>query len=198
MEQYDQRIDDYIAKSADFAKPVLIHLRQLVHSASPLIKETIKWGHPHFDYKGPAFHMAAFKQHCAFNFWKRALMDDVYHLFADEQAMGHLGRITGTTDLPPDEHLLHYIQKTIELSDNSVKAVKKATVREPIPVPGYFAGALNQHPEAKAYFEKLSTSHQREYLEWITEARTEPTRQKRLQTAIEWLSEGKSRNWKYK
>ena len=198
METYDIRQDDYIAKAADFAQPILIHLRQLIHDATPQIQETMKWSMPFFDYKGPVCQIAAFKQHCSFGFWKGSLLSDPHHLLEKNDAMGHFGRITSLTDLPSDEILMQYIQEAVELNEKGVKLSKvKNTVKASLVVPGYFSELLREHPQAETQFNNYSYSHKKEYLEWITEAKTEGTRQKRMLTAVQWLSEGKPRHWKH-
>ncbi|MFD1255654.1 YdeI family protein [Mucilaginibacter terrae] len=190
METYDIRQDDYIANAAEFAQPILIHLRQLIHDAAPQIQETMKWSMPFYDYKGPVCQLAGFKQHCTFGFWKGSLLSDQHNILERSEAMGHLGRITTLAGLPTDEILIQYIQEAVELNEKGVKIVKaKSTVKTPLVVPGYFADLLKEHPQAEIQFNAYSYSHKKEYLEWITEAKTEATRQKRMLTAIQWLSE---------
>jgi uncharacterized protein YdeI (YjbR/CyaY-like superfamily) len=199
----EAKVDLYISKSADFAKPILIHFRKLVHTACPEIEEKIKWGFPHFDYKGMMCSMAAFKKHCAITFWKAPLMKDKI-LMANaesESAMGHFGKITSLKDLPSDKKIIGYIKEAIKLNDEGIKLpVKKtpAVSNKKVKVPEYFLNQLKKKKKAFTTFNNFSPSHKREYIEWITEAKTEATRNKRMKTAIEWLSEGKSRNWKYK
>ena len=194
MGKTDPRIDQYIAKSADFAKPILMHLRKVVHAACPDVEETMKWSAPHFDYKGMMCGMSAFKSHCAFGFWKGSLVLDGPGL---RDAMGHFGRITSVRDLPSDRVLTGYIKKAAKLNDAGVKVARKPPQpNKPLRVPADFAGALKK-PAARKAFDAFSPSHRREYVEWITEAKTDATRQKRMATAVEWLAEGKSRNWKY-
>ena len=200
MEKQDKRIDAYINNASEFAQPILEHIRTLVHQASPEIMETVKWGFPHFDYKGTVCSMAAFKNHCAFGFWKSSLLKDPYNLLSKstDDAMGQMGRITSLTDLPDDKILIEYIQNAVKLNEEGIKVSKKpAAPKTEIEVPGYFTDALKKHPFAKENFEKFSYSHRKEYIQWITEAKSEETRNKRINTAIEWLTEGKSRNWKY-
>jgi uncharacterized protein YdeI (YjbR/CyaY-like superfamily) len=203
MNQYDPRIDQYIEKKAAFAQPILRHIRALMHSVSPLITENIKWGHPFFEYKGILANMAAFKEHCVFGFWSSTAMVDPYGVLkrpGDKDAAGNFDRITRLSDLPNDDILKDFILQGIALKDNNYKpAAKKA--KEPkaaIPMPEDFAGLLGGDPKALAIFQDFSASCKREYLEWITEAKTEPTRLKRMETALEWIAEGKTRNWKYK
>ncbi len=203
MEKYDPRIDAYIGKAADFAKPILLHIRQLVHGAAPQITETVKWGMPFFDYKGPVCQMASFKQHAAFGFWKASALNDPNGIInaGEQAAAGSFGRITKLADLPPDEVLVDFIMQAIALNENGIQGNLKTTTAKPkaeIPMPDYFAEVLSNEPQALATFENFSASHKREYLEWITEAKTEATREKRMLTAVEWLNEGKSRHWKYK
>jgi len=199
MGKKDQRVDEYISKSADFAKPILTHLRNLVHDACPAIEETIKWGFPHFDYKGMLCSMASFKQHCAFGFWKTALMKDAKEMIGkNEYAMGHLGKIMSLKDLPPDKKITAWVNEAVKLNDDKVKwPEKKTATKKEIEMPDAFQKALNKNKSAAATFKNFSPSHRYEYLEWITEAKTEETRNKRIATTIEWLTDGKSRNWKY-
>ncbi len=203
MEHFDTRIDAYILKSADFAKPILNHLRSIVHNACPQVKETIKWSFPNFEYSGSILcNMAAFKQHCTFGFWLGSLMNDRYGLLSnvgEKTAMGHFGQIKSLEDLPSNSILTEYIKEAMLLIEKGVKAQKKEKVKlKELEIPDYFKSALQKNNTALSYFEKLSPSHKKEYLEWLNEAKTETTRNKRVSTAIEWLEEGKSRNWKYK
>ncbi len=196
----DKRIDAYISKSADFAKPILNHLRNLVHAACPNVQETIKWGMPFFDYKGPLCNLASFKQHCAFGFWKNALMKDAKEMIdKNEQAMGHLGKITSMKDLPPDKKILGWIKEAVKLNDDNIKLPerKKSAEKKEIEIPDAFQKALNKNKKAAATFSGFSPSHRYEYLEWITGAKTEETRNKRIEKTIEQLKESKSLNWKY-
>ncbi len=196
MGKTDPRVDQYIAKSADFARPILMHIRKIVHAACPDVEETMKWSFPHFDYKGGMMcSMAAFKAHCAFGFWKSSLVLD--RPDADD-AMGHFGRITSVTDLPPDRELAGYVKRAAKLNDEGIKVARKpAAPKRPLRVPADFAAIMKKKPAARKTFDAFSPSQRREYVEWVTEAKADATRQKRMATAIEWLSQGKSRNWKY-
>lgn len=198
----DNRIDAYIAKSQDFAKPVLEHLRKLIHKTCPQVTETIKWGMPAFDYKGPFMGLAAFKKHAVLYFWKAALMKDSKVLTGNETkgAMGNLGRIESIEDLPKDAIITKWIKDAMKLNDAGVKldrTAKPKHERKVYAMHPAFDKALNKNKPAKKTFEAFPPSHKREYLEWIGEAKTEETRNKRIETAIEWMTEGKSRNWKY-
>jgi len=194
----DARVDAYIAKSADFARPILAHLREVVHAACPDAEETMKWSFPHFQYKGLLCSMAAFKEHCAFGFWKGSLIVGAGHGEV-EKAMGQFGRIAGLSDLPSKKVLTGYIKEAMRLNDEGVKAPARSKPKPPaeVAVPDDLARALEANEKAGAAFEGFSPSHKREYINWITEAKTEATRTRRLATAIEWMAEGKPRNWKY-
>ncbi|HYJ91894.1 MAG TPA: YdeI/OmpD-associated family protein [Pyrinomonadaceae bacterium] len=197
MPTKDPRVDAYIEKSADFAKPILKHIRKVVHKACPAVTETMKWSFPHFDYKGMLCSMAAFKQHCAFGFWKQSLLEKSAFP-AQKTAMGSFGRIESKADLPADDVLISLIKQAVELNDNGVKVAKKPTgPKKELVIPDYFTAALKKNKAAKETFENFPYSCKKEYIEWLTEAKTEPTRDKRLATTIEWLAEGKRRNWKY-
>ncbi|PSK93393.1 YdeI/OmpD-associated family protein [Taibaiella chishuiensis] len=197
----DPRIDAYIDQAAPFARPLLQHLRALIHKHCPGVEETIKWGFPHFVYKGKnLFSMASFKQHCACNFRLAPVMQDTHGLLQvdDREAMGHLGRITRLEDLPADKVFVAYLKEAMKLTEAGAqlpKAEKKAA--PPEVVPDFILAELRKNKKALATFEGFSASHRREYLEWITEAKWEETRNKRLAQAIEWLAEGRQRHWKY-
>lgn len=196
----DKRIDNYIAKSADFARPVLNHLRKLIHNACPQVEETIKWGFPHFDYKGMMCSMAAFKNHCVFGFWKASLMKDA-DSFKEKNvnAMGHSGKITSLTDLPSDKIIIARIKEAMKLNDEGIKLPerKKSDKNAEVMIPDSLKKELVKNKKASATFNNFSPSQKREYTEWIAEAKTEETLNKRIVTTIEWLTEGKTRNWKY-
>jgi len=192
----DPRIDAYIAKSADFAKPILTHIRETVHAACPEVEESMKWSMPAFSYHGPLMNMAAFKAHATVGFWKGALVVG-RSAGDDERAMGHLGRITAVKELPPKKELTALIKKAAKLNEEGVKVEKKKSPRPELPVPPELSAALAKNKKARANFESFPPSHQRDYNEWIGEAKREETRAARVKQAVEWIAEGKSRNWKY-
>jgi len=192
----DPRIDAVIARSADFAKPILTYLREAVHAGCPDVVETIKWGMPAFEHEGPMCQMAAFKAHCTFGFWKGKLV--LEGDYKGEEAMGNFGRIESLKDLPPKKTLVAYVKKAAALNEAGVKVPRARKQPKPaLATPPDLAAALKKNRKALETFEAFSPSHRREYIEWITEAKTDATREKRLATALEWLAEGKSRNWKY-
>ena len=199
MATKDPRIDAYIAKAAPFAQPILKHLRKIVHTACPEAEETLKWSMPHFDYKGIMCGMAACKAHCTFGFWKASLIFDGDSL-EERAAMGHFGRITKLADLPPDEILLGYVRKAAALNEAGIKSPHRSLPKKqpaPLEMPSFFATALRRNKTAAETFVALSYSCRKEYIDWLSEAKREATREQRLATALEWLSEGKTRNWKY-
>lgn len=203
MATYDPRIDAYIAKSAPFAQPVMEHVRVLVHEVCPEVEETLKWGMPSFDYKGIMCGFAAFKNHCTFGFWKSALLNDPHGVLKDQEqaAMGSFSKMTSMKDLPSDKILKALIKDAMRLNEEGVKLPtatrKRGVVKNEIPEPEYFTKVLAKNKKAKATWDGFAPSHRREYLEWITEAKTEPTREKRLTQTMELLAEGKQRHWKY-
>jgi uncharacterized protein YdeI (YjbR/CyaY-like superfamily) len=194
MGKKDPRIDAYIAKSPAFARPILKHLRKLVHEGCPGVEETVKWSMPHFDHAGgPLAGMAAFQAHCAFGFWKGSLI-----VPGSKEAMGQFGRITKLSDLPSDKTLLGYVRKAAKLNEEGIKVPRPPKhEKKEIPMPADLAAALKKNAKARATFDGFRPSYKRDYLEWITGAKGEETRKKRLETAVEWMSEGKPRNWKY-
>jgi uncharacterized protein YdeI (YjbR/CyaY-like superfamily) len=197
MPSRDPRIDAYVEKSADFAKPILSYLRDVVHEACPEVEEKMKWSFPHFDHKGMMCSMAAFKAHCTFGFWKPEL---VLGEAAKEGGMGQFGRIASVKDLPAKEVLIGYVKTAMRLNDQGVtpkRAQRPKKAKPDAEVPDDLAAALKKNARARATFEGFSTSHRREYVEWIVEAKREETRARRIAQAVEWMAEGKARNWKY-
>lgn len=198
MGKKDSRVDAYIDKSADFARPILKHLRKLVHAGCPEVEETVKWQFPHFMIHGGILcSMAAFKAHATFGFWKGSLMKSLDGHATSEKAMGQYGRITRLAELPKDKIIIEQVKEAARLNAEGIKAPRVTKEKKPLRIPPYFTAALKGNPKAFTTFNNFSPSHKREYVEWITEAKTDATRQKRLATTIEWLAEGKSRNWKY-
>lgn len=197
----DPRVDAYIAKSAEFARPILQHLRQLVHKACPGAKETVKWGMPFFEYSGSLLcNMAGFKEHCSFGFWNASLLKDPDGAVKvkNRTSMGHFDRITSLKDLPADKTVLALVREAAKLNEQGIK--KPPTNKEPKavpPMPPALTAALKKNKKAMENFDRMPPSHRREYIEWITGAKTDATRDKRIATTVEWAAEGKSRNWKY-
>jgi uncharacterized protein YdeI (YjbR/CyaY-like superfamily) len=197
MPKTDPRVDAYIRKAQPFARPILIHIRKIVHAAVPDVQETMKWSSPHFDYKGIFCGMSAFKQHVGFGFWKAGLMKDV--LPGDGlSAAGQFGRIASIKDLPGDKALIRIIRFARQLNDADVKAppMRKGP-RPELKAPADLVAALAKNRKAKATFDGFPPGQRREYIAWVIEAKQAATRQKRIATAVEWMAEGKARNWKY-
>jgi uncharacterized protein YdeI (YjbR/CyaY-like superfamily) len=200
----NQQVADYIAKSPAFAQPILEHLLQLIHDTCPEVKETVKWGIPHLDYKGEMMCiLAAYKQHCSFTFWKAPLMRDprLQENAGLEASMRFMGKIKSLSDLPPDAELVAFIKEAMVLNENGIKLKpqkpdKPETVKV-LEVPDYFAEKLAANPAAKEIFETKPSSFQKDYLIWIIDAKTEATRQARMEQSLAWITEGKGRFWKY-
>jgi uncharacterized protein YdeI (YjbR/CyaY-like superfamily) len=196
MTTTDPRVDAYIEKAAPFAQQILRHLRQVVHEASPEIEEGLRWGSPHFFYKGMLCGMAAFTQHCAFGFWKDKLIvrDD-----RGSGAMGSFGRIAAVSDLPSKRRIVGYVRQAMKLNDDGVKSpTRSKQARRPAPrTPADLAAALRRNAKAGAVYREFTPTNKRDYVEWLTEAKTPGTRSRRLAQAIEWIAAGKPRNWKY-
>lgn len=199
MPSRDPRVDAYIGKSPEFAKPILNYLRETVHAAAPDIEETVKWSAPFFLHNGRILcHMAAFKQHCAFGFWKTT---SVLKDRKKDDSAGQFGRILTVNDLPPTGTLVRYLKKAMK--PNAARAIAPVTAKSTakkkpdIPMPETLASALRKNRKAKTAFDALSPSHRREYSEWIAAGKADATRARRVATTIEWLCEGKSLHWKY-
>jgi uncharacterized protein YdeI (YjbR/CyaY-like superfamily) len=205
-DNFDPKVDLYIAKTRPFAQPILEHLRELVHKACPEVVETIKWSRPFFEYKGVILgNMSAFKEHCSFGFWGEeisAVLRDAKVLQAN--AMGSLGKLTSVADLPAKKQMLDLLRQAKAFIDQgeytSPIAARNKVVKAPAAAPETppeFTKALKANKKAAAVFAAFSPSCKKEYVEWITDAKRTETRDKRIATAIEWISEGKQRNWKY-
>jgi uncharacterized protein YdeI (YjbR/CyaY-like superfamily) len=191
----DPRIDAYIAKAQPFAQPILEHVRTRVHAVLPDVEETVKWSMPAYTLGGKIVLItAAFKAHLALNFWRgQELSGDG----ANADAMGQFGKIKSLADLPPDKELDRLIREAADLA-KSAPAPRK-TKHAPNPAPELhpeFAAALAKAPQANAVLDSFPPSAQRDYVEWIADAKQDATRQKRIATAIEWLGESKRRHWK--
>jgi hypothetical protein len=200
MGKPDPRVDAYIAKSPDFAKPILTYLRGVIHEGCPDVLETMKWSSPAFDHHGIMVGFSAFKQHCVFGFWKSPLLRlNGKPLSREmESGAGQFGKLTSLADLPARAKLVKLVRDAAKLNETgaAVPRAPRAAPR-PVVVPPDLRKALAGNARAKRTFDAFSPSHKREYAEWIVEARTPETRQRRLNTAIEWMKEGKPRNWKY-
>jgi uncharacterized protein YdeI (YjbR/CyaY-like superfamily) len=198
MGNRDPRVDAYIEKAGDFARPILVHVREIVHAGCPDVEETIKWSMPSFVYAGGILcGMAAFKQHVSFGFWKHAL---VVGEGVPRDGMGSFGKMTSVKDLPAKKQLLDWIKQAMVLNEEGVKTpgVRKSSKPKPPPTaPDDLAAALKKNKKAQATFDAFSPSAKREYTEWVEEAKRPETRVKRVAQAVEWMAEGKQRNWKY-
>jgi uncharacterized protein YdeI (YjbR/CyaY-like superfamily) len=199
----DPRHDAYIADAAPFAQPILNHLRAVIHGAVPDVEETIKWSMPFFTFQGKILcNLAAFKAHCSFGILgPEARAEVAKDGYGSEEGMGTFGKLTSVKDLPAKSKLAGYLKRSAARiaagKSPMAQAAARRKPRQPIPLPPEFTTALGRSAPAKVNFAKLPPSHQREYLEWITEAKREETRARRIAQSVEWISEGKSRNWKY-
>jgi len=203
----DPRIDAYIERAAPFARPILSALRRALHQACPDAQETIKWGMPFFEHAGrPLAHMAAFKQHCGFGIWRgRELADQG----KNGEAMGQFGRITSLAELPPPREFKAVIRAAMQRIDDaddtaapktatSARSARPAkTARPALAMPDDLRAALAAASAARKTYDAFAPGKQRDYLEWVLEAKRAETRAQRIAQAVEWLAEGKARHWKY-
>lgn len=193
----DPRVDAYIGKAQPFARPILTRIRQAVHAGCPDVVETIKWSVPAFEYKGPLCGMAAFKAHCLMGFWKGALLKTKPTTIGLD-ASGEFGRFTSLDDLPSEAAIVRMVREAAALNDAGIKVPRAAkAAKAPPRTPPYMAAAIARNKRAKQHFDAFSPSAKREYIEWVTGAKSDDTRARRLETAVQWISEGKRRNWKY-
>jgi len=193
-------VDVYIDQAAPFAQPILTEIRLIVHEVCPEVEEVIKWQFPNFVYQGNICSMAAFKKHCTFTFWKGKLLKDPDKIISivGKTSMGQVGQLKSISDLPKRSVLKKYLKEAMSLNEKNVTVTKKKGKRAALKViPDVMAEALKDHAAASKVFESFSVSNKNDYIEWITEAKRDSTRAKRINTMLEWLAEGKVRNWKY-
>jgi len=196
MPTTDPRVDAYIARANDFAKPILERIREMVHEACPNVVETIKWSSPFFDYNGQMMcAMAAFKEHCSIIFWKASLIEGVPP--NGDKSRGSFGRITSVKELPSRKQFTGFIKAAMALNDAGVTVKRPKTPKPEAKVPQELAAALKKNKRAATVFANFPPGQRREYCDWIDEAKREETKAKRVAQAVEWIAEGKTRNWKY-
>lgn len=196
----DPRVDGYIAKQKEFAQPILAHLREVVHTACPDVEEAIKWGSPFFLYNGRMLcGMAGFKAHAIFGFWQGGLIEGVSpNRNNGGEAMGNFGKLRSMKDLPSKRNLTTLIKRATKLHDDGVIATRPKKAPKPeAKAPAELTAALAKNRRAAAQFKAFPPSHRREYIEWIVEAKRDETKSRRVAQAVEWIAEGKGRNWKY-
>jgi uncharacterized protein YdeI (YjbR/CyaY-like superfamily) len=195
LSRRDPRIDAYIEKSAEFAKPILTYLRMVIHETCPTVEETIKWSAPFYMYEGILCSTPAFKQHCALIMWKGRLLpkDDAKYVTTE------LRKISSLADLPPRRKLIGYIKALMKLNEEGAKSAARSGPKftKPLVVPTELKRAIARNRKAKAAFAEFPPSHKREYADWIADAKRPETRERRIKAAVEMIAEGKSRNWKY-
>jgi uncharacterized protein YdeI (YjbR/CyaY-like superfamily) len=192
----DPRVDAYIARQADFARPILEHIRRVVHEAAPEVEEAIKWSMPHFTYKGRLFAgMAAFKAHATFGLWQASAV--LGETGSEREAMGQFGRLKSIADLPREDQLRDIIRRAAAQAEHGPAPRPKKPPKPELEMPDDLRAALEGNAAAKAVYEDFPPSAKRDYLEWLIEAKRPETRSKRLAQAVEWMAEGKRRHWKY-
>jgi uncharacterized protein YdeI (YjbR/CyaY-like superfamily) len=195
----DPRIDAYIAKAAPFARPILTEIRAAFHQGCPELVETVKWGHPSFDHGGILGGMAAFKAHASFGFWNSAKMNDPAGILGEQPSSSPMtGKFKDVSELPPRKVLVAYVREAVKLRDAGVKPKRNTSPKKRPAAPDWFTAAIGADASAKAFWDGLTPGYRAEYVEWVTEAKREATRDKRVTQAVAWLAEGKTRNWKYK
>ncbi|MEP6467420.1 MAG: YdeI/OmpD-associated family protein [Parafilimonas sp.] len=203
MENYNKEVTAYIAKMADFAKPILNHLREIIFRTCPDVEENIKWGTPHYSFKGDHLCMfGGFKQHCSFSLYKAELMKDkeIQESVKGGKKFGYMDKVKDISELPDSKILVAYIKEAMELNATGIakpKPVKEKSAVEVV-APNAFLDALKKDKQATAIFESKSPSFRKNYIVWLADAKTEETRQKRVNQSLEWIAEGKDRFWQSK
>ena len=193
MAKKDPRVDAYIAKAEPFARPILIRFRKAVHAGCPDVTETLKWSVPHFDYKGVLGGMAAFKAHCRVGFWKQSLLTSA----PKGKRSGPMASVATLADMPDERTLAKMAKEAAALNEAGVKVKRTTKARPALVAPAGMVAAIKADKKAWAAWQAFSPSARRDYVEWITQAKSDATRDRRLETAVGWIAEGKRRNWKY-
>lgn len=201
MAQLNSKVDEYIAKSEDFAKPILEYLRQIIHETCQDATEDIKWGTPHYSYKGDHLCMiAGFKNHCSFSIYKAEFLQDkeIAESVKAGKKFGYMDKLKSVSELPSKEVLVSLLKEAMTINEQGIKK-EKAVSDKPkvIETPEYLTEALDANTKAKEVWESKSASYRKDYLVWITDAKTDATRQKRIEQSLEWIAEGKGRFWQY-
>lgn len=202
MGRKDPRVDAYITKSAEFARPILRRLRDAVHRGCPEVTEELKWSSPFFVHHGILCMMAAFKAHCTFGFWKHAVLKKRMKELGARGAgeLDRFVRLASASELPDDRILMQWVKEAAILNESGLVPRRKAPAKNKdrtLDIPPYFLQAVRANPKARAAFESGSYTFRKEYVLWVTEAKSDETRERRLRTAVEWMAQGKGRNWKY-
>lgn len=199
MAKFNSKVEEYIATSEDFAKPILKHLQQIIHETCSDVEEDIKWGTPHYGYKGDHLcMMGGFKNHCSFSLYKAEFMKDkaIQDSVKAGKKFGFMDKIKSVADLPSKNILVAYIKEAMAINEKGIKKVMpKSDKPKVIETPDYFTKELSKNTKAKTVFESKSPSFRKNYLIWITDAKTDDTRQKRIEQSLEWIAEGKGRFW---
>lgn len=201
MGQFNPKVDEYIAKSEDFAKPILEHLRQVIHETCVGVKEEIKWGIPHYSYKGDYLCMlGSFKNHCSFSLYKAEFMKDkeIAESVKAGKKFGYMDKLKSVSELPTKKVLVSLVKDAMNVNEQGIKKEKlKSGKPKILETPDYLIDSLNNYEEAKAVWESKSDAYRKDYLIWIIDAKTETTRQKRIEQSLKWIAEGKGRFWQY-
>lgn len=201
MNNLNKKVDDYIAKSEPFAKPILEHLRAIIHETCPDVGEDIKWGTPHYSYKGDHLCMlGSFKNHCSFSIYKAEFLKDE-KIAASVKAgkkFGYMDKVKSVSELPSTETLISLIKEAMSINEQGIKKVIPVSDKpKTLETPDYLLDALAANEKAKAVWESKSDAFRKDYLVWIIDAKTDATRQKRIEQSLEWLADGKGRFWQY-
>jgi uncharacterized protein YdeI (YjbR/CyaY-like superfamily) len=201
MTQSNSKVDDYIAKSEDFAKPILEHLRKIIHDTCPKVEEDIKWGTPHYSYNGDHLvMMAGFKNHCSFSLYKAEFMKDkeITESVKAGKKFGYMDKLKSVSELPTKKILVSLIKEAMTINEQGIKKEKTVSDKpKTLETPDYLVASLNANKKAKAVWESKSDAYRKDYLVWIIDAKTDATRQKRIEQSLEWIAEGKGRFWQY-
>lgn len=201
MSNHNKKVDEYIFKMADFAKPILTHLRQIIFETCPDVEEDIKWGIPHYGYKGDHLvMMAGFKQHCSFSLYKAELMKDkmIQESVKAGKKFGYMDKVKDLSELPNKKVLTAYIKEAMELNSSGISKPKVVKEKVEVVAPKEFIEALEQDKIAFSVYESKSPSFRKNYIIWIADVKTDETRQKRITQSLEWIREGKDRFWQSK
>lgn len=198
-DNYLKEVNKYISNAPISQQKILSKLREIIHKASLDIEEKIRWSHPHFDYmgKGMCF-IQALKERVTFGFW---FGDKIYNspkLSKEAKAIYEtMGNLTDVSQIPSTKLIIEEIHLAMKLIESGNRDVKEKKVKPQLVIPDYLSLRFKKDKTANSSFSKMSPSHQREYVDWIIDAKTDETRENRISTMMSQVKEGKSKNWKY-
>jgi hypothetical protein len=188
-----EQINQYMAELPEWQRRMLVRLRQLIHEAAPEVEEAWRWDKPHFDNAGIMVGLCAFKEHVAVWFHKGALLKDTKKLFeatARTEEKGMRAYKLHEGDKINEAAFLDLVKQAVAVNDKGTKLREAKPTKKALVVPEDLEQVLRKDPTAWANWEAFPVGHRRAYVEWVTDARQEETRKRRIAQSLEKIREG--------